>query len=724
MTNTMKKNTTSPGGETTATRCGRVMKSGARLVLIVLATQLSIAGAQDVAETDALGVDTSKWKCKFCEFEQGWYSDITLGLGYVADDSFKFGEYNGLEEDGAYLIAAGNARYRSEDATYLDLSLSDFGLDSRSLSIEGGRQGSYDIYLRYDEIPHFVSDSVSTPYLGNGGGNLTLPPGWVSAGATAGMTALGPSLRVVDLETERKRLGTGITITTGSPWSYRVDLLRDDKKGNKRGGGSFLFSTAQLVEPVDYVTDEIEVAVSYTDKEWQATLAYYVSTFSNDNESLLWENAYTPIFAGTDEGQLALPPDNEFHQLALSAAYRIDKRNHISAHFATGRMEQDEKLLAATVNPTLLVPPPPGESADAKVDTTNARLKFVSRLTDRLRLSALYSYDDRDNRTPQLMYDWVITDTVLATQRANLPYSYTRKALKIKADYDYARGTRFGLGYDIDDRERRFQEVDETSENTLWSTIRVRAIDSLFLEFKLAVSERDTSNYEVVSAIDPAQNPLMRKYNMADRDRQSIAFYASFIPHPDYSVGISIENAKDDYDDSNLGLTKSRDNSVNIDVTTMLSEETSINAFIGQQNINSSQNGSQAFASPDWFASNDDTFDLFGFGVTHVLIADRLDIGADYSMARSTGEIEMDGGGPAVPFPDLRTELETIRLYLKYRLDENLSLQTAYWHETYDSDDWALDGVGPDTVSNLVGFGEDSPSYSNDVVKLSMSYVF
>ena len=72
-------------------------------------------------------VDTSNWRCKFCEFEEGWYSDFTLGIGYVSDDSFKFGEYNGLHDKGTYLIADGNARYRSEDAMYLDLSVSDLG---------------------------------------------------------------------------------------------------------------------------------------------------------------------------------------------------------------------------------------------------------------------------------------------------------------------------------------------------------------------------------------------------------------------------------------------------------------------------------------------------------------------------------------------------------------------------------------------------------------------
>ena len=700
------------------------MKIRATLIPILLAMPLAIASAQDTTEEAAPSVDTSKWRCKFCEFEEGWYADITLGLGNVADDSFKFGEYNGLNEAGTYLIGDANARYRSEDATYLDLSVTDVGLDTRSLAIEGGRQGSYDLFLRYDELPHFISDSASTPYLGSGSDRLTLPAGWVSAGSTAGMTALPQSLREVDLDTQRTRLGAGISINTDSPWSYRVNLRRDDKEGSKRGGGAFLFNSAQLVEPVDYVTDEIDAAISYARKDWQATLAYYVSTFTNNNESLTWENAFAPLVPAPAEGQLALPPDNEFQQLTLSAAYQIDSRNHLGADFAVGRMEQNEKLLQATLNPALVVPPLPDDSANAEVDTTNARIKFVSMTTDRLRLSASYSYDERDNKTPQLMYDWVVTDIVLATQRGNLPYSYTRNSVKLRADYDYSGGTRFGVGYDIDERERTFQEVDETSEDTLWGTIRVRSVDTLFLEFKLATSSRDASASEIVTAIVPPQNALMNKYNMADRERDSIGVFASFMPRSGYSVGLSLDSARDQFDKSELGLTKSSDNSANVDLTAMLSDTINVNTFIGRQRIKSSQSGSQTFAGADWSATTTDSFDNFGIGMNYILIEDQLDVGADYSRARSTGEIAVTSGSPGQAFPDLDTELETIRIYLNYRLDENLTLQAAYWHETYDSSDWAVDGVAPDTVSNLLSYGELSPDYSNNVVKLAMRYRF
>ncbi|MGD2171915.1 MAG: MtrB/PioB family decaheme-associated outer membrane protein [Gammaproteobacteria bacterium] len=688
----------------------------------LLALQLSGAAAQEADDAEMRAPDISKWQCEYCAFEEGWYTDLTLGIGNVSDDSYKFGEYNGLQEQGSFAIVDGSARYRGDEAAYIDISMSDLGLDSRSLLIEGGRQGSYDLYLSYDEIPHYISDSASTPYLGSGGASLSLPAGWVAAGGTGAMTALDASLRDVDLETSRKRVGAGLSITTESPWSYSLDLRRDDKEGSKRGGGAIAFNTAQLVEPVDYVTEEIDASVSYTRHGLQAKLAYYVSTFSNANESLRWENAYTPPPAapGAVEGQLALPPDNEFQQLTLSAAYAINDRNQLSADLSVGHMKQDEKLLQTTLNPALLVPLP-ADSADAEVDTTNTRLKFISRPTDRFRFSLAYQYDDRDNQTPQLLYDWVTTDAFVGGQRANLPYSFTRTLVKLEADYDYGAGTRVGLGYDTDKHERTFLEAEKTDEDTLWGTVRLHNFGNLFLDLKLAMSERDVSSYDLVSAVDPPQNALMRKYNMADRDRNSFSVFANYMPDANYSLGVSLDYARDDYDNSPVGLAESTDSSINFDLTSMLSEETTLTVYVGRQNIRSTQNGSEAFSTPDWSAQNHDSFELAGFGLTHVLIENELTIGLDLSVSKSVGRVELDTGAP---FPDLGTSLRSLKLHADYRLDENLLLQAAYWHETYDVDNWALDGLDPDTVNNLLAFGEDNASYENDVIKLAVSFHF
>ena len=668
--------------------------------------------------------DISNWPCEYCEFEEGWSGDLTLGAGRVSDDSFKFGEYNGLNEEGGYLIADGNLRYRSEDAEYLDVSVSDLGLDSRSMNLEVGTQGSYDFYISYDEIPHYVSDSAASPYRGIGSDILSLPSGWVAAGSTGGMTALDANLQSVDIETQRKNLSVGAHIITESPWSYTVDLRHDTKKGIQRTAGSFLFSSAQLLAPVDYVTDEINASISYQKRKWQARLTYFASSFRNDNQSLTWENAYTPLVAGADSGELALPPDNQFHQLLLSTAYSFSNTSRLNADLSIGKMEQDEALLGATQNASLTVPALPADSANAEVDTTNARFRYSFEPFSQLRMNASYSYSDRENNTPQLVYDWVSTDSLLSTPRSNQPYSYTRHLLELEADYKLEQGRSIAAGFDRDEKKRTFQSVDETADNTLWGLIRTRNLDNLNLQFKVSHSERTASSYETVSSVSPPESLLMRKYNMADRDRNSIGIYASLITESEVSIGVSFDYSEEDYDKSDLGLTDSRELGYSADISTMLDEETGLNVFLGHQLIKSSQASSQSFGAADWAATNRDTFNHYGIGLTHVLIEDQLDIGVNLSRSQSNGEVTFTSGSSDPAFPDLRTDLDSVKLYGNYRLDETMVLQFAYWYEEYKVSDWALDDVSADTISNLLSLGEVAPSYSNNVIKLSMRYEF
>ncbi|MGD8618195.1 MAG: MtrB/PioB family outer membrane beta-barrel protein, partial [Gammaproteobacteria bacterium] len=280
-----------------------MMTAGGTLLLMLLCPAIPMSATADTSEAEIpAGVDLSRWECEYCIFESGFSGEVEGGAGYVSDNSYKFGEYNGLQDDGAYLIGNATARYRDENAGYLDLRLRDPALDTRSLDIDGGRQGSYRLFLDYDEIPHYISDSARTPYGGSGKENLRLPSNWDNAGTTAGMTELDASLQDANLKTKRKRLGVGVSIIPARKWETAVKVQHEVKDGQMATAGSFFFDAAQLVEPIDYVTDQVEVSATYTTRKWQSRLAYYGSFFNNHKDSLTWDNAYS----GVERGQLAL----------------------------------------------------------------------------------------------------------------------------------------------------------------------------------------------------------------------------------------------------------------------------------------------------------------------------------------------------------------------------------------------------------------------------------
>jgi MtrB/PioB family decaheme-associated outer membrane protein len=211
---------------------------------------------------------------------------------------------------------------------------------------------------------------------------------------------------------------------------------------------------------------------------------------------------------------------------------------------------------------------------------------------------------------------------------------------------------------------------------------------------------------------------------MADRIRKTAEFHASITPLDRITLGLGVNYSDDDYSDSTLGLTESKETSVNADASVILTEDISLHAFLSHQKIESEQTGSQTFSTPDWTGKNKDAIDTAGIGVTYQVIKDKLDIGADYTVSKSDGEVTVKSGTPDSEFPDLSTKLKSLKLYATYQLQESLSLRATYWYEDYDSDDWTIDGVSPDTISNVLSFGEKSPNYDVNVFTLALRYKF
>ncbi|KPJ89166.1 MAG: hypothetical protein AMJ53_16000 [Gammaproteobacteria bacterium SG8_11] len=233
-------------------------------------------------------VDTSQWQCKWCPGdERKVEADVEGGLGYVTNDSYKFGDYTGLNEKGAYILADADASGRYENGTYFDLDARNLGLDSRFIGIEGGKQGRAQFDISYDQLPKLNSDTARTPYTGDS--VQRLPTGWVDAPTTGGMTMLSSSLRDVNLSTERRRTSVGASFFQTEALSYDLSYQHETKKGNRSAGLGFGFSqSATLAIPVDYESDVASVGVNYNAKRWQASVSYQMSMFKNNNESIRW----------------------------------------------------------------------------------------------------------------------------------------------------------------------------------------------------------------------------------------------------------------------------------------------------------------------------------------------------------------------------------------------------------------------------------------------------
>jgi hypothetical protein len=99
-------------------------------------------------------------------------------------------------------------------------------------------------------------------------------------------------------------------------------------------------------------------------------------------------------------------------------------------------------------------------------------------------------------------------------------------------------------------------------------------------------------------------------------------------------------------------------------------------------------------------------------------------VGAQYTYAKSTGEVIVDNGAGDPPFPDLETRLHVLALHGSTQLRPDVSLKLGYRYERYSNSDWQLDDVAPATIPNVLSLGQGSPSYGISVLALSLGYRF
>jgi MtrB/PioB family decaheme-associated outer membrane protein len=668
--------------------------------------------------------DTANWKCSACPYPKGTTSSVDAGLGVVSADSKKFGDFSGLQDKGAHAVLGGSVSVRGESGYYADVRAADLGLDTRSLGVTSGHEGQYSLHLGYAELPRHFADGAMTPYLGNGGSRLTLPAGYPAPNTTA--MPLAGTLQPVDIGFKKKRLDVSAALMSFQDWTYRLSFSRDARDGTRPMTAGYFATAQQVVAPVDHTTDQFEVSAAYTSRSLQAKVAYQISRFGNGHESLTIDNPFSPVL-GASLAQVALAPSNQMHQIVASAGMEIMPEVRASADVSYGRLTQDAGFMPATLNSALgpSVPALPAASLNGTVDTFNANLRLTATPMVGLRVNASYAHNARENKTDIAAYPQVAADIFLrADTRSNVPFSFTQDRFKVGADYRAADGVKLSAGADQDYRRRPYHEVLTTRETTFWGRAGVQLGDDMNVAFKVGRSQRTHSDYGVSTWFGSTENPLLRKYNLAERQRDSAGLRADFTGAEKVSFGLFLDYSNDAYSRSLVGLQNARSVSVGADISAALSEHTQLTFFAQNEQLRSRQAGSQAGNQPDWTALGSDSFDVLGLGLKHTMLGDKLEIGADLVLSRSTGELSVDHVQTLPAFPLVRSEQETLKLHARYKLADNLWLNGSFWHERLSAADWRLDGVQPATVQNLLSLGAQSPHYRVNVLSVSVRYQF
>lgn len=127
-----------------------------------------------------------------------------------------------------------------------------------------------------------------------------------------------------------------------------------------------------------------------------------------------------------------------------------------------------------------------------------------------------------------------------------------------------------------------------------------------------------------------------------------------------------------------------------------------------------------------WFADHRDHARTTGLGITHPMFDGKLDTSVDFVRSRTQGDVSVTTGAALAsgPLPRDVTRLDSLSLQARWHWRKDVAIHFAWRFEDYESTDFALDGVEPDQLANVVGLGNESPDYRVNVFTLAFNLTF
>jgi MtrB/PioB family decaheme-associated outer membrane protein len=507
---------------------------------------------------------------------------------------------------------------------------------------------------------------------------------------------------------------------------------------------------------------------------------------ANENGGLTWQNPYSGVFnPGVDYpngfGTIGLSPDHQFQQVRARGTYRFTPRIRLQFDGSYGTTEYQDTLPTYTVNPALVVTHALPVSSLDDLNTSTFHIRLLTNPFNRASLNFEYQYSDRENTTESYQWLYVRGDSQdqPAADRAifNNPQNITKEKYTSEFTWRMRNRTRLTLTYDFEEIDREQVSVDTTEEDQFSAELKFYPLDTLTFRFEAAIADREASTYKWAESflntyssdlinITPADrrwsnHPQLRQYYLASRETNSAKINISYWPTKSMSFSLDGDYVEHDYDQTVLGLKSETQATVNLSGNYEPIQDVNLYGWANYGYYDTGQAGRSfrggidqpanqlveplaqgSDPSRDWDV--DESTETYGFGAggNWIIVQDKFDISADYVYMRNIIEYDIGTGGASdlsgVPLPDRDTMLHQFNLSANYHVGTNVSWQLNYQyyrtrplHETADAgtgqaylitDDWALAGVGTDTLDKVLSLGLRSPDEVVNVISLSVTY--
>ncbi len=742
--------------------------------------QLSMASSLVLAACGALAQDAEQYAPLGLQnrppLKTAWQTGSPmagqLGAGYTSDDNYMFGQYNGLNEEGASVI--GNFQWQDFNSgdNYTQAYLSNLGLDTREGELTWGRAGRFSVTAGYDSQVQVGNNDGRTPFSGNS--KLSLPDDWISGITTADWTNLNQSLHGFDQELKRERVYLDVESRLNEHWTVNTGLSYEEKQGNADIGGAIYIdaSTADAVlmkQAIDYRTSEFSLGLGYSDSRLNVSGQLNYSEFDNQNDELIWQNPYSSYGpnvsypAGT--GGLGLAPDNDQMGGRLTGQYLFSARTRLQVDGSYAVAAQNQDYLDYSVNPALDVSVPlPQANYDGEVETSTFNTRLLMNPWSKVDTELFFKYRNRDYDAGRNGYQYIRGDggdqpgsefTVYNTN-----HDFRSEISGFEVGYRLPVRSKLSFQYEYEKDTRQNAAVEESEEDRYTVAYRLQPTPGFSAKLELLYADRASDTYEwgqsyyalldtaLINATPDNQryinHPELMQFYMANRVQRQTKADFTWLPADQWNVNLNLQMRDDDYEKSELGLTEAQWYRSFLSASYVPSDSLSTSVYVGYDVYRTDQT-SRAFRgglekdafeiypplpqasdpARNWDSKGEDTSVTLGANIQWQVSAD-LEISFDYSYVDTQAEqsfnTDPSSGLVASDLPAVDTRLHHLQASGVWKMQDNLFLQLDYQYYDYKSDDWAWNGVQPDTIGKVLTFGQGNPNEQINYVGASVIY--
>jgi MtrB/PioB family decaheme-associated outer membrane protein len=647
----------------------------------------------------------------------------TVDFGFRTDslmgDEARYNRFRDLR-DGAYLT---RFRFDRETETWFFKAEADnVGYRDQRYSASFANIGKLKASFEWNQIPLFISADTRTLYRDLGNGVLDIDD-TIQQGLQAGTLSLSNALTQASRYDLRSKRSIG---NFEMVYSVNRDVdLKFNLKNTLRNGSnlmSFGFGTSpglnplvELAVPTDDRTTDFSGSVEFANARGLLSVGYNGSVYDNSIPAVQFDNPLRAVSInnGPSVGQVVMWPNSTSIAFNVNGSYKLPARTRASAFVSVGRWNADEDLFPSTVNTALVAPPLPRSTTQAKANIVSMVYGLNSRPTRNLWLNAKYRFYDYDNKTPHFATTALVGDwTVGTAELENEPASMQRRNLDLDASFTPFNYVAFGVGYGREDADRTWRIFGKTAEDAFRVSVDSTGNQYVTLRAKFERSSREGSHFEVEHLEAASEQPDMRHFDIANRDRDRFTATVALTPVSQVGINASVGTGKDDFSDSYFGLRDNEHKTYSFGLDFVPTTTVSFGGSYGYEKYTALQWSRTAspnttpnqFIDPnrDWFIDSDDEVKTFDLYVDLVKALPKTDIRLDFDVSDGNATYvyavpNIALAVPAITAPvqlaPLKNKLTSGRADVQYFVRPNVAFGVAYWYEEYAVDDFAQNSV-------------------------------